>query len=129
MKYLQTYEQLNIKNPKIGDYVLCDEQDFTDEQVKKFITKNIGECVHILPYTGEDDYDYLIRYENIPDELNNEFSPLINWCGILTLSYKYNAKENKNRAFKRSEIKFFSPNKKKVEKYAELYNSINKFNI
>ena len=66
MKYLKTFER--NKNPQIGDYVICQEYD-TNDDILKFINNNIGVLVEI----NNDHFNYLIEYENIPNNIISYF--------------------------------------------------------
>jgi len=75
MKYLKTYEKLNINpKPKIGDYVVCFEDRYSiicSELVRKldkFLSENVG-----LVKKADDEYNYLIQYQNYPEYLAKGF--------------------------------------------------------
>jgi len=49
MRYLKTYEEINIGQPNVGDYVICKENsgDRSDDEVADFIVNNIGKIIKI----------------------------------------------------------------------------------
>lgn len=69
MKYIKTYEEINIDKPQIGDYVILDKT-FDAE----FCSNNIGQIIKADPevsvYFSElyGDHDYIVKYENMPKE-------------------------------------------------------------
>jgi hypothetical protein len=70
MKYLKKFETL-YENPKIGHYVLCKEEyNKRYAAVKPFIDSNIGIITQI---DNSGIYQYIVKYENIPDELYEFF--------------------------------------------------------
>ena len=76
MKYIKTYE--GLKKPEIGDYVVCEEdvdeltpkKDYID--VHNFTSNNVGVYV-IHKNNTNNDFHYVIKYENIPEELEIDF--------------------------------------------------------
>jgi len=84
MKYIRTYENLN--KPKVGDYVLCEEDEIPTSswhkrrwatenllKVYNFISTHVGKFVCKLRDNVMDDYRYIIEYENVPEELQRYF--------------------------------------------------------
>lgn len=64
MKHLKTYE--NNKTLNIGDYVLCkDDFNLTAE----FVENNIGQYIEFDNFPTYGGCHYLIKYENIPDDI------------------------------------------------------------
>ena len=55
---------------KVGDKVMC--TDKFDKELNEFVSTNVGEFIGI-----DDEYFdyYLIKYENVPEELQCEFVP------------------------------------------------------
>ena len=68
MKHIKAFE--NLSGIEIGDYVICDEM-FLNEKLKNFLDNNIGQYVSHKPWSKA--YPYLIQYNNIPDELLDDF--------------------------------------------------------
>jgi len=108
MKYIKLYEDYNMNEPKNGDWVICKEnEEDEDDNFTLFINNNIGRIIKIN--NDYDDYDYIIKYCNIPKNIRNRF-----------FSYKMNNKNeyvgdvNKRAMFLR-EIKYWSENKKDLE--------------
>ena len=106
------YESMNIGEPKVGDWVICDEGYnwqvlgktlFLDNPLLKFIRENIG-------YFYEYDYDndalhpYHICYYNVPDYLYDDFNKTI-----------VNGKEVMYRIFRLTEIIYWSEDKEDLE--------------
>jgi hypothetical protein len=72
MKHLKIYEELNIGEPNVGDYVIC-TNNFFNENLREFLQNNIGRIIN-----GEKssmDY-YIVFYEDIDDDLNKYFNEL-----------------------------------------------------
>jgi len=106
------FENFNQKNPQIGDYVLCEEEDLGDGNsalidVKNFVKNNIGKLIKIV---DEKRYNYFVQYENIPENI---------------IDFFYFRENKSSRIYYRKEIKFFSPNKKD----AEIILQANKYNL
>jgi hypothetical protein len=110
MKYLRKFESIE-DDPQIDDFVICCELPTPDNttyppHIKKFVDSNIGKYIKHLP--NNDEYSYLIQYDNIPEEYQKDF--------------EYNEPLNENfvpnaRAMKREEIIHFSKNKKSLIPY------------
>jgi hypothetical protein len=70
MKHIKSFE--NIDQPQIGDYVECEDNTvLTPTLLHSFISNNIGRIENILSLNNL--YPYHIRYENIPNEINQYF--------------------------------------------------------
>lgn len=122
MKYIRTYEKLNIDLPKVGDYVYCyedavpvDSEDLEDyNKFLSFLSNNIGKCV-------DDSNDFLIQYYNVPLDLSGYFE-----FGIRFAQFNgYILEKFINcRAMCLEEIEYFSSNKEDCEVYlnAKKYN-------
>lgn len=100
MKYLKYFEN-DIRNPQIGDYVLCDDVD-AQGGIREFISNNIGK--YIRP-TNDDDlcdlrYKYMIQYDSPPNNLGG---------------FTSSKSQNDCRGMSRGEIIYFSPNKQELE--------------
>lgn len=133
MKYILKFnEQLTLENIQIGDYVLCDELGNidSDEYINEFITQNVGKCVHILTpcldgfIRSDNEYDYVVHYDYAEPEMEINFNSLYSWTRL-----EPDRKILNCRAMKKDEIKFFSPNKKEVENFRDVYLSANKYNL
>jgi hypothetical protein len=109
MKYIKTFE--NINEPQIGDYVVC-EEEYQRYSSGNFARENVGEIID----TSENGYYYIIKYENVPENLKDEL-----YFKDLDSDKEYSDVIPMNR----NEIKFFSPSKE----YAESYISSKKYNL
>jgi len=97
MKYIKQYESIN-NIPQVGDYILFEDSDLKKE-ISNFMSNNIGLIVSkelVL-------YDYVVKYENVPDELTPYFS------------YAYLKYGRNCRGIERSDIIYFSSNKEDLE--------------
>jgi len=103
MKYLKTFE--NSNNPKVGDYVICNEIENRDI-LSEFISNNIG--VVIRSFFGG---SYQVNYENIPDEIKKFFANDEKYDGL--------------RGMFRKEIIDFASSKEKLE----IKLNIKKYNV
>ena len=103
MKHLKSFEN-NNQEPEVGDYVICEDCVSLEEEFKNFMCNNIGLIVEINPNTN---YPYTLYYENIPDNIIDGFS-----C-VLNNNYEYDYKCL--RAMSREEIIHFSKNKEDLE--------------
>ena len=107
MKYIKKYESIN-NEPQIGDYVICKEEEetpgFTD--IINWTSVNIGKCVRI----DQHKYPYLIQYENIPNNIKNNF---------------LHRNVPNCRMMRKYEIIHWSPNKEDLE----IYTNAIKYNL
>jgi hypothetical protein len=99
--------------PKVGDYVICNEniESFNDEYkfVMKFINNSVGQIVsdnvRDLNFSemefSEKDIDYRVEYFNIPPEISQFFNIVDDVRG--------------NRLMRRHEILHFSSSKEEME--------------
>lgn len=128
MKHILKFNEQNIQieNIQVGDYVLCDELGNidSDEYINEFITQNVGKCVHICTLKLDNEYDYVVHYDYAEPEIEINFNSLYAWTRL-----KPDRKILNCRAMKKDEIKFFSPNKKEVENFRDVYLSANKYNL
>jgi len=85
------FNENNNDEPKVGDYVICTENQL-DHEFNNFIADNIGKIIVI----SNDKYAYEIRYYNIPYRFNDYFY-------------------NDIRGFGEYEIIHFSKNKAELE--------------
>jgi len=130
MKYLKYYYHIvpqpdlfesdmieDVPNqPKIGDYAICEEQnEDEDQEIRKFISNNIGQLMHIDHPTQGGKTRYYIKYENIPTNIKDNY-----------FNFE-NVPENCEdcRFMYRPEILIYSPDKENIEQY--ILN--NKFNL
>jgi len=110
MKHLKIYESYD--RPDVGDYVICDISpgQFDEfKELKEFVIKNIGLVILIPKYFDEN--DYVIMYNNLPENLDSMFG--------------YESKNGRGLKFSIDEIKHYSVDKDKL--IAIL--ATNKFNI
>ena len=71
MKHVRTFETLLEIEPKVGDYVMCREQESsTDRGLKKFISENIGRVVSVKQNVN---HPFYVKYLNIPLEIEYRF--------------------------------------------------------
>jgi len=129
MKYLKKYE--NIKEPEIGDYVLCQDltnkftsgsRKITQEKFKLFLTENIGQVV------GKGSDTIRVKFENIPNDVDIlEYAFLVQTdIRIKNVDFdRINDKYSNIATFEFGEIVYFSPNKEDVE----MKISTSKYNI
>jgi hypothetical protein len=116
MKILRFNEEKELINEiEIDDYVVCNEiyaeplfsEDLT-QKICDFLSNNIGQYIKFRKAAF--DFKYLIKYENVPYELEDAFFD--------------DAKKNCRRMSKK-EIVFWSKNKE----YAEAFITSKKYNI
>ena len=69
MKHLKNFN-LHLE---IGDHVICTDSMAFD--LIEFISDNVGEYIAYKDYE-ESEYPYIIKYENIPDEIEEYFDNL-----------------------------------------------------
>lgn len=109
MKYIHYFE--SIKNPKIGDYVVCYEEDEITKSTKdipgflEFISNNVGRYIDVF---DSDVFPYEIQYQNIPENIKE---------------YYFN--DDGTRQFSRKQIIFYSKSKEK----AEIFIQSKKYNL
>lgn len=73
MKFIKTYE--NIVEPQINDYVICKEQNESEDiEIHKFVSNNIGQLKYIEQSIINDKKQYFIKYNNIPEDIKHEFN-------------------------------------------------------
>ena len=102
MKYIKTYEDVNIGKPESGDYVIC--KDSTDREISKFTKNAVGK---MIKYDSEEEpFCYWIKYDKVPYDVAHKFT-------------------SNMRNFSREEIMHWSPDKEELE---AILNS-NKYNI
>jgi hypothetical protein len=104
MKYLKKFEE-NENEPQVGDYVICKEMKYPDDDFVYFLNTHIG---RIKNYVNMNDtlYPYEIEFEE-----------------------KLPRSSLKSRNFIRNEIIYWSKNKEDVIDYIEMMNNINKYNL
>jgi len=93
----------NNSEPEVGDYVYgeYDDQGF-DEDFENFIKSNFGQIIEIKRKL---DTIYSVKYENVPDNIQNMFFKLY---------------DDYYTGFEKNDIKFFSPNKEDIEAYLQV---------
>jgi len=120
MKYIKTFENIQ-KEPKVGDYVLCEDSDNEDvielSDWNEYIRTHIGKVIQIKPGTDLRSKIYVVKYKDVPNYIQKHFHYMMDDEG----NFIYHDR----RGFYIEEIKFCSPSKKKVE----LMMKANKFNI
>lgn len=113
MKYIKTYENIfdffkkpKVKEkelPKVGDFFMCKS---SNTNINDFLSQNIGQCVELL--SGF----YIIKYENIPKEIENtaNFINDYKWNGGVPYPLFYAMAEN---------VIDWSPNKNNLQLYID----------
>ena len=72
MKHIKIYENID-NDPKIGDYVICNENLSYYDELVNFLSNNVGRIV-LKNYTIVNVcFDYLVQYDYIPKELDIYF--------------------------------------------------------
>ena len=99
MKYIKTFEGLNNKEPKIGDYVICTTEDQTAPGLKEFSEHTIGKCIK------NEIFVVTIQYDYVPSE-------------ILYTNFDSTGKLP-TRWMTKDDILYFSPNKEDLEIYID----------
>lgn len=98
------FESINSRELKIGDYVICEEKD-VDINISNITNNRIGKLVFT---TETGDAPFIIEF----DLSKNEIEELVEY--LVTRTGKGSSKkigDMKYRRMKRSEIKYWSPNK------------------
>jgi phosphomannomutase len=97
MKHIKLYDNYNsqLKHPtdaQLYDYVICEDiaEEAEAENIINFIRNNIGQIIHIPTSKSK----YIVKYENIPDNLLKEFNPKTNARVMFNDEIKY-CSENK----------------------------------
>ena len=74
MKHLKYFDN-NNEEPQVGDYVIWEDSTRKVEDFQNFICNTIGQIVKIYNDGDyDDDFPYVIKYENIPYEILAAFS-------------------------------------------------------
>lgn len=112
MRYIKKFE--NSYNIEIGEYVICDEES-GNKNYTNFLKNNIGQ---VVSYYDNVKYPYVVKYENIPDNILNRFDEvdIPDQPGFL---YK------DRRVMGEEEIIFHSKDKKDLE----MFLTANKYNL
>lgn len=111
MRVRKFNESLNEGKPEFGDYVLCTNDDRSDDldEINNFVETNIGKVVddQSILYKG---YPYLVKYNSIPTNLK-----------IFSIDEKGNSNK---MIFNDSEISHWSKNIEDLEKilFAKKFN-------
>ena len=99
---------MNNKVPKVGDYVICEEDMKITvdsfELFSIFLSKNIGQIKNSCLDNG---YDFLVQYDTIPVNLNRFFS--------YYEDDKYFSNNGCCRSMYIKEIKYFSKDREDLE--------------
>jgi hypothetical protein len=83
MRYIKLFEELNIGNPKVGDYVLMKSNSNSGNRyLQSFIDNSIGQLETVDIYNGyrcgryscDDVTRYTVTYENIPEQIKDYFN-------------------------------------------------------
>ena len=96
------FEEINDGKPQVGDYVICEEENFNKNPVKKYVNENIGKIIKIhspnsiLWFLIEYDIDFITCGFDI-DKFQLEEDPI--GC----------------RNMNRDEIKYWSKDKEELE--------------
>ena len=71
MKYLKRFETVHTK-PKVGDYVICEEdEESTLSDIKLIINNNVGK---VVSYDSNNKYQYDVLYDvDIPEKIESQF--------------------------------------------------------
>lgn len=115
MRYIRTYEELKAE-PKVGDYINVKVdieindifKDIPNDELMYYLENSVGKIVND---NGEDFQQYCVRYED-PDNLLDGIND-----------------DNGTWYVDKSEILFYSSDKKEVEEYTSLKKSANKYNL
>ena len=106
MKYIKLFEELNIDEPKVGDWAICEAVSMSQYSVplgiKNFLSITIG---RIKNKNKRTDYNYGVYFENMPKDVEDGWG--------------------NPAAFMRNEIKFWSENKEDLEYIIQA----NKYNL
>jgi len=119
MKYIKTFE--NVKEPQIGDYVLCYQFGLINKEIENFINSSLGKIVNIYNNNINNNKMYVVEYKNVPKNLlqNSHF-------------YKYQTPKrssNTARNLSRNEIIFWNKDKELVKNKIEIINNVKKYNL
>jgi len=110
MKYLKKYETIDSA-PQIGDYIVCKDDIYNHssiqfgDELSDFVSSNVGKIIQKNSVI----YDYIVKYEDLPEKLERYCGYGKSCIGILN----------------KVDIALFSPNKQDVETFLAL----KKFNI
>jgi len=105
IKNFKIFESINQGEPKIGDYVIVNDNTDNCEELKMFVGKifTIDKFNHNL-------YPYIIYYDNLPEKLKKDNN-------IWSAYEEY--KLLNSRIFSRKEIKCWSKDKEELQKYID----------
>ena len=114
MKYLNTFNESIKDGPQIGDYVICDEK-CCDIESQIFTSENIGQ---IFDNISNRRYKYVVKYDNVPENLQQQFSNAItNFCNEEQIIKFALQKKCKWTVMSQEEVIFWSKNKEDCETY------------
>lgn len=97
MKHLKRFEDINEDSLMVGGYVVCNEDlnlHYNDENIVNFISNNVGQLVDIKDYRKTHPYAYLVKYENIPDNLLEYFNKNIRGKTVDNIIYHSKNRED-----------------------------------
>jgi len=131
MKHIKEFNIFRNK-PKIGDYVICKEglvngqitKDGEDADLINFLSNNIGKIIDTNIIIADVNYDYLIKYYNIPKDIYLYFTGNSSFQIACGETRPIPGRED-TRAFDLDDIVEFSKNKEEVE----LYIASKKYNL
>jgi len=75
------YEYIDVDEPKIGDYVVCNTH-YGQTDLSKWLNHNVGKIINFYARPGH----FNVYYENIPYDLNVYFLSRFNKGGYKEMS-------------------------------------------
>ena len=117
MKYIKSFESKKVY--KIGDYVKIGFVFFVKNNIKDFLSKNIGQIVNIknIKLNNRGTKIYLVKYTNVPKNIKT---------AIQFLDYSIDTPDEFIYGLKQDEIELAT--KEEIEQY-KLEQTTNKYNI
>jgi len=117
MRYIKNYEKLNIKKPKVGDYVLLNIKKKYNNDIYNLCSDYENNHIGIVIDVHKDGYN--IKYYNVPDNIKKALFHTINISYYDPDDYYYDINISID------DIGYWSKNKKELE----MILATNKFNI
>lgn len=105
MKYLRTFEIVNQDKPKIGDYVIVNMSNSSNDKGKQFIKTHVGKIVG----NSYDDEHFLIHYDV-------DF----NTCGFTKSHFQFLNDKDGRRYILKKDITHWSDDKEELENIINL---------
>ena len=70
---IKRFNESNINEPQIGDYVICSDMT-DDDEIREFLNNTIGQIVRFRePHDAfGHGYQFLVKYDDVPHELNEK---------------------------------------------------------